>query len=288
LNVGTRYESRYRIADIEFLGERSVLYRAFDEDNGETVALKLARKRNKAPARLENQHPNVVRVRTSGEGEDGCSFEVMDFLEGCTVRELLDEHGSLPYPQALAIVLEAAKGLAHLHSRHLLHRDIKPENLFLATSPRGLSLKIIDLGLALSFRGSARDEDSIPGTPGYVASERMHRRSYDDLSDIYSLGIVLRDLLGESEGAAAKDGGASLAGPPEFLLALEASMTSELANERPSARQVARVIELYLPKTLGVLPTPPQAQRNPARAGETLESIERSPQSELRSPKSRS
>lgn len=290
--VGTTYAERFSLLGTAFVGGRTAVFRALDKKSGEMVALKLTRNAAPPPLPSSPPHENVLAVSSRGTSEDGLVYEVMELLEGCTIRQLLSEGRALRVPQSLAIVGALARGLAHLHAHRVLHRDVKPENLFLhAPLGRPLTLKLIDPGLMIRYRGSCRDEGTIAGSPGYVAPERLARRSYDDASDLYAVGVVLAELLGgrvPPRGPPTLPHFETLTDAPAFLESLCGSLLSEVPTERPSAPQVVRLIELYAPLALGALPPPP-APPSPEKAErETLESVEHPPLSRIRAPLSKS
>ncbi|GAA0943468.1 serine/threonine-protein kinase [Nonomuraea longicatena] len=143
-------------------------------------------------ARLE--HPGAPVLYDFGTHEHRL-FQVMQFIEGVTVADVVSEHGPLPVPWAAAITAQAAAVLSAAHEVGICHRDLKPTNLMLC--PDG-SVKVLDFGLAM-----LRDADvtqftrigQILGTPAYMAPEQIQRGLADPRSDLYSLGCVLHEML---------------------------------------------------------------------------------------------
>jgi TolB-like protein/Tfp pilus assembly protein PilF len=196
--------SHYRI--LEKLGEggMGVVYRAEDTALQRMVALKFlppeltrdaeAKQRflheARAAARLD--HPNICAVHEIGETGDGSLYIVMACYEGKTLRERL-QLDPLPWAEAAALVLQAAVGLAEAHARGIVHRDIKPANLF-ATADG--AVKILDFGLAkLAGASILTRSGSTLGTAAYMAPEQVSGEMSDARSDLWSLGVVLYELV---------------------------------------------------------------------------------------------
>jgi serine/threonine-protein kinase len=152
----------------------------------------------KAAARLS--HPNVVTVYDAGESGD-THFLAMEYVAGTDLSKLVKTRGPLPVSQACDYIRQAALGLQHAHERGLIHRDIKPANLLLA--PNGLTIKVLDLGLARLSAGphdstaeSLTDTGAVVGTPDFIAPEQARNAHDIDIrADIYSLGCTLYYLL---------------------------------------------------------------------------------------------
>lgn len=143
-------------------------------------------------ARLE--HPGAPVLYDFGTHEQRL-FQVMQFIEGVTVGDVVSEHGPLPVPWAAAIAAQAAAVLSAAHTLAICHRDLKPNNLMLC--PDG-SVKVLDFGLAMlreaDFTGFTRI-GQILGTPAYMAPEQIQRGLADPRSDLYALGCVLHEML---------------------------------------------------------------------------------------------
>src|SRR5579872_2583975 len=153
-------------------------------------------------ARIE--HPNIVGVTDSGIDPrgDGMPYLVMEYLEGRTVQQLLEEHqGALPFSAAIHLLRQMAEGIDAAHVRNIVHGDLKPANLFLAgEAGSGEILKIVDFGLArLTSRGEAETtrptSAGIRGTPAYMARELLRGEDASPASDRYALGIIAYELL---------------------------------------------------------------------------------------------
>src|SRR5262245_19395670 len=187
------------------------VYRARDGRLGRDVAIKilpgrlandpaaLARFEREARAVAALSHPNILAVHDTGEA-DGHRFVAMELLEGQTLRQLLDI-GALSPRKAVEYGGQIANGLAAAHARGVIHRDLKPENLFVTTDGH---VKILDFGLARqAFAPATGDEATaamtepgvVMGTVGYMSPEQVQGSSVDHRSDIFSLGVVLYEML---------------------------------------------------------------------------------------------
>jgi serine/threonine-protein kinase len=138
-------------------------------------------------------HRNVVRIHDFGESA-GTYYLTMEYVEGITLRELLDTRGRLEVAPALAIASQLADSLAVAHRQGIIHRDIKPQNLLLDGD--GV-LKVMDFGVARLARGApGRTEAGIVvGTPAYMAPEQLMAEAVDARSDLYAAGVVLYECL---------------------------------------------------------------------------------------------
>lgn len=150
-----------------------------------------------AKAAASLSHPNVVAVLDQGWNQGGtpCVFIVMELVEGATLREYLNEQGRIPIQRAIPLIMPVASALAAAHKLGIVHRDIKPENILVSKEGR---IKIADFGLARgSLLGSTMTAESsvILGSVSYLSPEQVQRGIADARSDIYSLGIVLFELL---------------------------------------------------------------------------------------------
>jgi serine/threonine-protein kinase len=149
---------------------------------------------SRAAASLD--HPNLVRVHDFCT-ENGTSFLVMEYVRGQSFEEIIKRRGRLPVPEAIGYLIQAAKGLAHAHSRSIVHRDIKPSNIIVDADS---VVKILDLGLVRFVDHRADDlterlgGTGILGSPDYIAPEQALNKP-DERSDIYSLGATLYFLL---------------------------------------------------------------------------------------------
>ena len=198
---------RYILSQMVGAGAMGKVYRAEDTQLGRTVALKLLNPAQDAHLRIDREakaggaldHDNVVRVYERGQHDDGRVYIAMEFLEGESLRQLLATQGKLPMKQALDLWLQAVRGVAAAHKKGIVHRDLKPDNLFLARREQDdgtiEQLKVLDFGIAQlrsdrPTRGTMRI-----GTPGYVAPEQWQHGEATARSDVYSLGVILLEML---------------------------------------------------------------------------------------------
>lgn len=205
---GARFADRYTIIRVVGRGGMGTVYKAHDRELAEDIAIKLLRpevlsgdptmaERFKSEIRLARRisHTNVVRTHDFGESE-GAYFVTMEYVEGITVRELIDLRTRLSSAATLGIARQLAESLAVAHEQGVIHRDIKPQNLLLDAA--GV-LKVMDFGIAtLADRtGAANITQSgmVVGTPAYMAPEQLLAETVDARSDLYAVGVVLYECL---------------------------------------------------------------------------------------------
>jgi eukaryotic-like serine/threonine-protein kinase len=196
----TQSIGQYRIVEELGAGGMGIVYRAIDTELQREVALKrlrpevatspqlLERFRNEAKLQGRLNHPNITQLYSLVQTEDTFGI-VMEFVDGVMVKDLLP----MRWEVAVAVVRRALDALAYAHDLGVLHRDIKPENILI--DRRG-AVKVMDFGIAYAI-GSQRmtREKSIVGTLEYMSPERILGRPMDGRSDIYSLGILLFELI---------------------------------------------------------------------------------------------
>src|SRR5919197_469193 len=204
LVVGEVIAGRYELEELVGTGGMSSVFKARDRLLERRVALKVLhqhytdddeyveRFRREARVVAQLSHPNIVTVIDRGEDE-GRQFIVFELVEGKTLKELLEEEGRLPVPQALEIALQVARGLAFAHEHGLVHRDVKPQNVILNGDGRA---KVTDFGIARSLDvQGVTQSGAVLGTSNYIAPEQASGRPVDQTTDVYSLGVVLYELL---------------------------------------------------------------------------------------------
>jgi serine/threonine-protein kinase len=149
------------------------------------------------------QHPNAVRVDDIDEAEDGRPFIVMEFVEGQSLKHLIQEQGPLPVPRVCAIIKQVAAALEAAHRLGMVHRDIKPDNIVLLATPAGEQAKVLDFGIAKLKEARLGDTGLtatgvVIGTPQYMSPEQALGKRGEELdgrSDLYSLGVVTYQML---------------------------------------------------------------------------------------------
>jgi hypothetical protein len=199
---GSQVAGRYRIAGLLGRGGMGEVYRADDLTLEQVVALKflsggrasnptwLARFREEVRIARKVTHPNVCRVYDIGEAE-GDVFISMEYIDGEDLASLLRRIGRLPKDKALQVARQMCAGLGAAHDQNVLHRDLKPANIMID----GLGqARITDFGIAAAVP-RPRERTSFAGTPGYIAPELLAGRPPSQRSDIYSLGLVLHELV---------------------------------------------------------------------------------------------
>lgn len=199
----------YRVLGLIGSGAMGRVYLAHDDRLDRRVAIKVmssrfagnpvARQRFIRESRSVGavEHPHVMTIHQVGE-QDGVPYIVMQLLEGRTLRDHRDQSGRLPLGEVLRIGREIASGLAAAHRRGIVHRDIKPANIFLEGDSR--SVRIIDFGLAreVDANSTALTHDgALVGTPTYMPPERIDDGELDASSDLFSLGVILYELLAD-------------------------------------------------------------------------------------------
>ena len=204
----TQRIGRYKILGELGRGAMGIVYKADDPNLDRAVALKTIVLEADAEGRKEYErrffleakaagklnHPNIVTVYDFGE-EDGVAYLAMELVEGTDLRERLkDSKGEgLPAMEAVDVAQQIAEGLGYAHERGIVHRDIKPGNIML--QPRGQA-KIMDFGLArMRVADHKTSTGMVLGTPKYMSPEQVAGQPVDQRSDIFSLGIVLHEML---------------------------------------------------------------------------------------------
>ncbi len=197
----------HRYATLRLLGSGGMgeVYLARDKILGREVAIKVLRKRyaedEEFVARFRREarsaaalpHPNVVSVHDLGRSEDGDHYIAMEYVSGGTLKQRLVEGGALRPAAAAAVALQIADALDAAHARGIVHRDVKPQNVLLTA---GGNAKLADFGIAGAASGAV-DSRTIPvvGTPSYMSPEQISGEPVGPASDLYSLGVVLYEML---------------------------------------------------------------------------------------------
>jgi serine/threonine-protein kinase len=201
--IDRTFDSRYVIRRKLGSGGMADVYLAEDQELGRRVALKLLNARHAADDqfverfRREAQsaaglnHPNIVSIFDRGRAE-GTYYIAMEYLDGRTLKELLVRNGPTPVPIAIDYARQILGALSFAHRNGIVHRDIKPHNIVVGKDGR---LKVTDFGIARSGASQMTEAGSIVGTAQYLSPEQARGAPVDQRSDLYSLGIVLYEML---------------------------------------------------------------------------------------------
>jgi tRNA A-37 threonylcarbamoyl transferase component Bud32 len=202
--IGTVLSGRYRLEAKLGSGGMSTVYLARDQTLDRAVAVKvmhremseqadqLERFRQEARSVAKLSHPNVVAVIDAGE-DGGHPYIVFEYVEGETLKHRINREGALPPQEAIAYAIEIARGLSMAHARNMVHRDIKPQNILIDAEGRA---KLTDFGISRQLEQDGMTATGrVLGTTDYVAPEQAMGRKVDPRTDIYSLGVVLYEML---------------------------------------------------------------------------------------------
>jgi eukaryotic-like serine/threonine-protein kinase len=202
--IGTLLSDRYRLDAQVGSGGMSTVYRAFDTVLERPVAIKLMHRdiaqdgdqlerfRREARAVAQINHPHVVGVIDAGE-DDGMPYIVLEFVAGETLKSKIKRLGPLSIGEAVAYAIEIARALQAAHERQIVHRDVKPQNVLIDAEG---SAKVTDFGIARTLDQDGLTADGrVLGTTDYVAPEQALGHEVGPQSDIYSLGVVLFEML---------------------------------------------------------------------------------------------
>ncbi|MBA2460653.1 MAG: serine/threonine protein kinase [Actinobacteria bacterium] len=202
--MNQRIAERYELEDVVGTGGMASVYCAYDTLLERKVALKILhehyseddeyveRFRREARAAAQLSHPGIVTVIDRGE-EDGRQFIVFEYVEGETLKEVVERGGPMPVRRVLELGLEISRAIGFAHQQGLVHRDVKPQNVLLSAEGRA---KVTDFGIARSIDAVGQTETgTVLGTSHYIAPEQARGERVDAQTDVYSFGVVLYELL---------------------------------------------------------------------------------------------
>jgi serine/threonine protein kinase/CheY-like chemotaxis protein len=209
---GTLLAGKYRLGPLIGSGAFGSVYRARHVDLAHDVAVKvvltaagsnpgaLARFQREGIAACRVKHPNAVAVTDFGVTGGGAAFLVMELLEGHSLHDEMERVGRFAAPRCAEILTPLCAALAEAHAAGIVHRDIKPANVFLQRGPQGETVKVLDFGIAKMADEDARAgnltvDGGILGTPAYMAPERFRGEVLDGAADVYSVGVMLYQML---------------------------------------------------------------------------------------------
>jgi serine/threonine protein kinase len=259
--IGRTIESKYRLDAVIGTGGMGSVYRATRLWIGDLVAIKLLhhehvsgaqaseRFRREAQAAARLKHPNAVSMYDFGVTNDGLVYLVMELVEGQSLRRVIKEQGPLKPAVAADIINQVCAALDEAHRQQIVHRDLKPDNIIVNAKITGLQVKVLDFGIA-KLRdlkaGDLTQAGSILGTPHYMSPEQCLGEELDHRSDIYSLGIVLYEMLAGVVPFNSPSQHVHQAPPPlrhvnfDISSATEAVVLHALAKSREDRPQTAR------------------------------------------------
>ena len=203
-NIGKKLDGRYELIEIIGAGGMADVYKAIDIVDGSEVAVKILKKefseneeflrrfRNESKAIALLSHPNIVKILDVGF-TNKIQFMVMEYIDGITLKEYMEKEKILDWKTASFFTIQILKALQHAHDRGIVHRDIKPQNIMMLTDG---TIKVMDFGIAKFAReeGLTTTAQAI-GSVHYISPEQARSDTTDEKSDIYSVGIVLYEML---------------------------------------------------------------------------------------------
>lgn len=202
--IGKIVSRRFRIEEVIGRGGMSLVYRAFDLKTHQTVAVKVLREEyeddKEYKERFEREadvckrlnHPNIVNLIASGTA-GGISYITMEYVDGQTLKEIIDERGHLPQEEAAHYALQILAALAQAHQRGIIHRDVKPQNMMVTKNGQ---LKVTDFGIAgIANSETLTTDGSVIGSVHYFSPEQAKGMKACAASDLYSVGIILYEML---------------------------------------------------------------------------------------------
>ncbi len=206
-DMGKTIAGRYEITDVIGEGGMGVVYEAYDPQTDRKVAIKLVRAecasdrkfltrfRREMEVTTQLRHPSTIRVFEHGETEDGRPFMVMELLQGESLADRL-ERGPIPELEALQYARQIAESLSEAHEHGIFHRDLKPDNIFIEKVGVSKVVKVLDFGIAGGVDATRLTQaGEVFGTPQYMSPEQCNGLPLDHRTDIYSLGIILYEMI---------------------------------------------------------------------------------------------
>lgn len=202
IREGMFIADRYEVLGKIGAGGMSDVYKAKDQVLGRFVAIKVLKQEfsedttfvskfhAEASAAAGLEHPNIVNVYDVGS-EEGMYYIVMEYIEGVTLKTYIEKKGQLSYKEAISIAIQVGRGIEAAHSKQIIHRDIKPQNIMISTDGK---VKVTDFGIARAASSNTIHSD-VMGSVHYTSPEQARNGYVDHKSDIYSLGIVMYEMV---------------------------------------------------------------------------------------------
>ena len=202
LEVGSFLSDRYEILSKVGAGGMSDVYKAKDHILSRFVAIKVLKQefsedssfvtkfRAEAQSAAGLEHPNIVNIYDVGS-ENGMYYIVMEYVEGITLKTYIEKKGQLSFKESASIAIQVARGIESAHNKNIIHRDIKPQNIIISTEGK---VKVTDFGIAKATSSNTISSD-VMGSVHYASPEQARNGFVDGRSDIYSLGIVMFEMV---------------------------------------------------------------------------------------------
>ena len=202
LEIGSFIADRYEILEKIGAGGMSDVYKAKDQVLGRFVAVKVLKPEfaedvnfvtkfhTEAQSAAGLQHPNIVNIYDVGS-EEHMHYIVMEYVEGITLKTYIEKKGQLNYKEAISIAIQVARGIEAAHNNNIVHRDIKPQNIMISNEGK---VKVTDFGIARAATSNTIHSD-VMGSVHYTSPEQARNGFVDGKSDIYSLGIVMYEMV---------------------------------------------------------------------------------------------
>ena len=202
VEIGSFIADRYEILEKIGAGGMSDVYKAKDQVLGRFVAVKVLKPEfaedvnfvtkfhTEAQSAAGLQHPNIVNIYDVGS-EEHMHFIVMEYVEGITLKTYIEKKGQLNYKEAISIAIQVARGIDPAHNNNIVHRDIKPQNIMISHEGK---VKVTDFGIARAATSNTIHSD-VMGSVHYTSPEQARNGFVDGKSDIYSLGIVMYEMV---------------------------------------------------------------------------------------------
>ena len=261
LEIGTYIADRYEIVSKVGAGGMSDVYKAKDHVLSRNVAIKVLKTefsedrsfvtkfRTEAQSAAGLEHPNIVNIYDVGS-ENGVHYIVMEYVEGITLKTYIEKKGQLNFKESISIAIQVARGIEAAHNKHLIHRDIKPQNIIISTEGK---VKVTDFGIARAASSNTISAD-VMGSVHYASPEQARNGFVDGRSDIYSLGIVMYEMV---TGRVPFDGDTTVA------VALQ-----HLQEEMTSPKKYAQSLPISMEKIILKC-----TQKNPDRRYQSIEEL---------------
>lgn len=202
LEVGSFLSDRYEILSKVGAGGMSDVYKAKDHILSRFVAIKVLKQefsedrsfvtkfRAEAQSAAVLEHPNIVNIYDVGS-ENGLYYIVMEYIEGITLKTYIEKKGQLSFKESASIAIQVARGIEAAHNKNIIHRDIKPQNIMISSEGK---VKVTDFGIAKATSSNTISSD-VMGSVHYASPEQARNGFVDGRSDIYSLGIVMFEMV---------------------------------------------------------------------------------------------